>query len=112
MNQEKRTEQQNKALHKWFQQVAEALRENHIDVRTALKEDVELEWTAPLVKEILWRTTQKLVTNKQSTTELDKSQEINLIYDIINRFLAKHKIHVPFPSLTHEEEPPRRSPGT
>jgi hypothetical protein len=94
---ETRTDQQNKALHKWFTMVSDSLNENHLDVRTALKEDVELRWSPRLVKEILWRETQKILFGKNSTTELYKAHEIDQIYEILNRWLAKHGIHVPFP---------------
>ena len=95
---ENRTTQQNRALHKWFTMVAEELNGAGLDIRKTLKEDFEIPWSSTLVKEILWRETQKIALGKDSTTELEK-KEIDVIYEILNRFLAKHEIHVPWPAM-------------
>jgi|SRR3990167_10405649 len=99
---EPRTLQQNKSIHLYLRQVAEALNLAGYSVDTVLKNfTLELIWTPELCKEILWRTAQKRMYGKQSTTELDKSQEIDAIYDVINRFLGeKLKIEsIPFPAI-------------
>lgn len=94
---ENRTDKQNAAMHLWFTQIAEALNEAGLDMRAVLKPSIEIDWTPVLVKEYLWRPVQKLVVQKQSTTELNKQTEINLIYETINRFLAQKGIHIDFP---------------
>jgi hypothetical protein len=89
-----RTEQQNKALHLWFRQVAEALASQEFDFRE-LK--IEIAPTEYLVKEYMWKPVEKAVTGKTSTTQLEKS-EVSEIYDILNKALGeKFGIHIPFP---------------
>lgn len=96
---DQRTLTQNAALHKLFGLISEELNAAGLDVRTTLKPDFEIPWNPRLVKEILWRETQRVVLGKDSTTELEKQKDIDLVYDVLNRFLAKHGIHVPFPSV-------------
>ena len=95
-----RTEQQNRALHLYCRQVADALNGAGLDIEQVLKNTtMEIEWTKDSVKEILWRTAQKRALGKQSTTELNKQEDITRVYEIINRFLAKLGIEsIPFPS--------------
>lgn len=98
---EQRTLQQNKALHVFFQNVADKLNEAGLDLRAVLKPHVEIPWSKELVKEHLWRPIQELQLRKQSTTELT-TDEVSKVYEVLNRFLGeKHGIYVPFPS---EEE--------
>ena len=91
----RRTDQQNKALHKYFRMLAEALAEQHYDFRD-LK--IELKPTEYLVKEFMWRPIQEALYGSKSTTELEK-MEIADIYDHLNRALSDRLgVHVPFPS--------------
>lgn len=98
-----RTPQQNNALHLFFSQLAQELNDKHFDMRTLIREEVELSWTPYNVKEFLWKPFQKLLTGKRTTTKLSKTKEINLIYDNLNRALidrTKGQVQVPpFPSL-------------
>lgn len=97
-----RTEQQNRALHKYFELVADALNSAGFSVQKVLREHtkIEMPWTKEGVKEILWRTVQKRLLGKTSTTELSKQEDIDKVYDVVNRFLAEHlKVeNIPFPS--------------
>lgn len=93
-----RTDQQNKALHVYFQLVAETLNDAGLDMRKVLKPEVEIPWSKNTVKEYLWKPIQKIQLQKKSTTELS-TKDIDLIYDTMNRHLAKHGVHEPFPSI-------------
>lgn len=94
-----RTTQQNRALHLYFTHLAEELNAAGYSVYKTLKHDVEIDWTPSLVKELLWRPVQVVMTEKHSTTELDKLEEITKIYDTLNRYLGeKTGVFVPFPS--------------
>jgi hypothetical protein len=62
-----------------------------------LKPRVEIPWSKETVREFMWRPIQELQLRKRSTTELT-TKGIDAIYDTLNRFLAKHGIHEPFPS--------------
>jgi hypothetical protein len=82
-------------LHLYFTHLADALNEAGYNVQLVLKEKVEIDWTPELVKEVLWRTTQKVLLGKISTKELSKQEDI----DRITRHLGeKFGIHVEFPS--------------
>ena len=97
----KRTLQQNKALHVYFQLLADSFNEAGLDMKTVLKPDVEIPWTTRSVKDYLWRPIQKLYRNKQSTTELN-TNEIDMVYEVLNRHIAKFGIHVEFPTESEE----------
>ncbi len=92
----KRTDQQNKALHLWFRQVAEALRDmdEEYDFRDI---KVPIRPTESLVKEYMWKPIQQALYGSKSTTQLEK-MEVADVYDHLNRLLGERfGIHVPFP---------------
>lgn len=95
-----RTLQQNRALHKLFNLLADELNESGLDQRKVLKESVDIPWTPEAIKNQIWRPIQQAQLNKQSTTELT-TKEIDEVFDTINRHLGeKFSIHIPFPSIT------------
>lgn len=108
-----RTDVQNRALHKYFEMVSTALSEaGHTFDLTIGKKIVKLEWTPTLVKEAMWKPIQKALIGKSSTTKLDKTTEINQVYEHINRFLSNKPIciYVPFPHEDKKVEPPQNYP--
>ena len=98
----RRTESQNNSLHKFFELLAEELEEKHIDKREFFKEQFFTSWTKSGVKYDIWHPLQKKLFHKNSTTKLCKLEEINLIWDNINRILIKkykgEVITPPFPN--------------
>ena len=101
MNKKQRTLQQNRALHLYLTWVSTALNEAGLTPEEVLKNfKIELEWTPEMCKEILWRTAQKRMFGKKSTTELSKQGEIDKIWEVMNRFLGErlHIESIPFPS--------------
>lgn len=96
---EKRTQQQNKALHVLFRLLADTLNENGLDMRKTLKPEIDIPWNDKTVKEFLWRPIQKAQLDKNSTTELT-TKEIDEVFDTINKHLGeKFGLHIPFPSI-------------
>ena len=94
-NMDTRTALQNRALHKYFGLLSEALNEQGLSVQVVLKVDVS--WTPDAVKEYIWRPVQKAYTNKTSTTKINTT-DIDKIYDFINAKLSgDYGIYVPFP---------------
>lgn len=94
-----RTLIQNRALHLWFEMLSKALNESGYTVQLVLKEKMDLDWNKAMVKELLWRPAMKALVKKDSTTKLNKLQEIDLIWEHLNRHLGeKFGIHVPFPT--------------
>jgi hypothetical protein len=83
----KRTNQQNRALHKWFTLKADQCRAAGVSPRMAFEKTIELEMTPELMKEI-WRQVQIALYKKQSTKDLAKSGEIDELVNHLNRFFA------------------------
>lgn len=93
------TKQQNKAMHLWFSQLAEALNKDGYDMRVLIAEGIDIFWSQYTVKEHLWKPTQKAYLGKESTQKLT-NKEINDIYDIINKTIGERTgIYIPFPSI-------------
>lgn len=94
----RRTNQQNKALHLFFTQLAEKLNEGGLDFKNVVTIDVP--FTPEMVKNYLWRPIQRLVLKKESTRELNKREDIDLIYDILIKAIGeKFNIYIPFPDI-------------
>lgn len=93
-----RTNLQNRSLHLFCAQLADALNTAGLDMRKTLKHDIEIPWTMENVKNHLWRPIQEAMTEKHSTTELD-SAEPSQIYEVLMKHLGeKFGIFLPFPS--------------
>ena len=96
---EQRTIQQNKAMHKFFEQLAEVLNDAGFDMKKVMKPEVDIYWTAENIKEFLWKPIQEALFIKQSTTELNTDQ-VSRVHETLMRHLCeKLKIdYVQFPS--------------
>jgi hypothetical protein len=100
MNQ--RTSQQNRAMHKFYSMLADALNAAGLDMKKTLKPEIDIPWTERAVKDHLWRPIQDAMFDKESTTELDTAQ-VSAVYEVLSRHLGERfGLHVPFP--TREEE--------
>ena len=95
----KRTDNQNRALHLWFTQLAEALNSAGFDMRKVIRKEVDISWSPLSVKNYLWKPVQEVFCGEKSTTKLT-TENIDYIYDIINRTISERTgIHVPFPNI-------------
>lgn len=94
-----RSSQQNRALHLFFEMAAKELNSNGISfVYTGLKGiEIETQWTAELFKEMTWKPLQKAMFGIESTTKL-KRNEIDPIFETINKFFAERGIQINFPN--------------
>ncbi len=101
MEEDKRTTQQNRALYKWFSILAEDLNEQGIDMRMALKPDIDIMWTKQNIHDYLWIPLQRALYSTNSTTKLSRKKEIDKIYDIIAKHLGEKFGFTcpPFPSV-------------
>lgn len=99
----KRTSQQNRAMHKFFDLLADALNDAGLDQRKVLKPSVDIPWSAFAVKENLWKPIQHALYGKMSTTELDKSQEIDKVHEVLMRHISE-KFHLEYIDFPHEEK--------
>lgn len=90
-----RTLSQNAALHLWLQLVADALNDAGLDMKTVLKEEVDIPWTMESAKNHLWRPIQIIMQEKESTAEADRS-DYTEVYEVISRHLQqKHGVSIP-----------------
>lgn len=95
-----RTLTQNRAFHLYFTMVAVALNNSGLCINKLIKEDrykADIDWSGDLVKNNLWRPIQLAIYDKKSTTQLEKN-EIDRIYNTLNRYLSNMGISVPFPN--------------
>lgn len=94
-----RTNQQSKALHLMFCQLANELNDRGLTVMKTLRQDAEILWSDHLVKELIWRTLQEKITGKKSTTVLT-TKEINQVFEVIAKYMAEHHgVAIEFPSI-------------
>lgn len=95
-----RTNQQNKALHLFFEMLATSLNDAGLDQRKVLKPSISIPWTKVAIKDQLWRPIQQALYDKFSTTDLLKQQEIDTIHATLMRHLGEKfgVEHIPFPS--------------
>lgn len=99
VEEKQRTTQQNKALHKFYSELALALNEAGLDMKRTLKPEIDIPWNGDTVKDYLWRPIQQAQLGKESTKELT-TKEIDAVYDTLNRHLGdKLGVHVEFPSI-------------
>ena len=93
-----RTNQQNNAIHLYFELVAKALNDaEHYLVVTVGSKVTKRLWTKELVKEHIWRPIQRAEFKTTSTTEL-KTIDPGIVYDYMNAFISgEFGIYVPFP---------------
>ena len=96
---QRRTNAQNRALHLYFTQLAEALNDAGYDMRETISNDVDIPWTPYTIKENLWRPIQEAYLKKKSTTKLNTT-DIDKVYDILNRTVGERTgVSVQFPCV-------------
>lgn len=97
---EPRTTQQNRGLHQFCKNLANALNDAGLDMRATLKPEIEIEWTTEAVKNYIWKPFQIAMYQKKSTKELDKHAEITKIHKNIMRHLGQRfgLEYIKFPS--------------
>ena len=94
-----RTLDQNASIHLWMTQVAQAFNDKGFFVNEVLEQMAPIAFTTPIYKECIWRPKQISLVGKKSSTKLDKVNDINVIYDYLNKNQkAKFGIDLPFPS--------------
>jgi hypothetical protein len=95
---EKRTLDQNRAIHKLFTMLSDNLNTLGLGMKDVLKPTTEIWWTPEAVKEYLWRPLQKAMLQKESTTELT-TVEVSRVYKQLAHIIGeKHGVEIEFPS--------------
>ena len=91
-----RTLAQNRSIHLYCKQVAQALNNNGHTVTAVLKP--EIQFSMITVKEQLYKPILSALRGKESTTQIT-SKEMNDVYDVMNKALGERfGISIPFPS--------------
>ena len=103
-----RTLSQNSSLWLFANMVAVQLNNAGFTFDKLLKDGkytAEVDWNKDLVIDQLWKPIQKAITNKKSTTQLEKS-EIDKVYEALNKYLTVRVgiEHIPFPSVENIKE--------
>lgn len=98
-----RTLSQNSALHLFFTQLSDALNDAGLPMNEMLT--VNIDWTPDNVKKHLWAVFQKKIYHTDSTTQLDKHEQITKIHETLMRELGEKKgiEYIPFPSEEKKE---------
>ena len=95
----KRSNQENKAIHVLFQNIAFEL--NRIGLEFTFRgvkgKDIQTTYTPAIVKEFLWKPLQNALLEKSSTTQLTHA-DINLIFEVLGKWFAENGIEIFFPS--------------
>lgn len=94
-----RTSQQNRAIHKYCDLLAEAFNKAGITHRLVLPNgyEIETDWSMKSIKTDIWHPIQKELFDTESTKDLETNQ-VNGVYEIIDRDVAGVQgIHVSFP---------------
>jgi hypothetical protein len=92
-----RTGLQNKSLHLYCTNLANALNDAGLDMKKTLKPEIEIPWTCQSVKDHLYKPILKSLTGKDSTIDMD-TKDPSIVYEILNRFMGeKHGITVQWP---------------
>jgi hypothetical protein len=80
-----RTMTQNRALHLWFEFLADTLNDAGLDMRKTLREGVEIPWSKHTVKQYIWKPVQQALQNKRSTTDANRTD-----YTEVREAIAEH----------------------
>ncbi|MGB0846979.1 MAG: hypothetical protein ACPGSM_09640 [Thiolinea sp.] len=90
-----RTMKQNAALHKWLEQVADALNNAGLDMKTVLKPEVDIDWTKESAKEYLWKPLEKVMFGHDSTTQANRVQYGDVEETVRRHLSAKFGVSLP-----------------
>jgi len=97
-----RSLQQNRAMHLWFEHIADELNDAGIEKKLTVG-TVDVPWSKDTVK-ILFKKIAKAQLDKWETSKMTR-EEFSKVQETMNRFLAEQGLHIPFPSIeTLEEE--------
>ena len=101
----KRSNSQNNSLHLMFQQLSDECLEKGIEMRDIVKDELPIECTPENIK-WLWKKLQKALLKIESTTQLTKDGQIDLVYRNFNKILIERtngEISLPpFPCLKEQ----------
>ncbi len=96
--QNKRTLQQNKAMHQLFTLMSDSFNTLGLDMRVVLKPEWKIWWTPESCKKELFKPVMKAMYGIESTKDLNTCQ-VSKVYEQIARVIGeKHGVTIEFPS--------------
>ena len=98
---QERTLDQNAALHKFFDIWAKDLNEHGLTVQAVFAKKMETNWNETLMKGF-WKEAQERIIGKKSTSELNKTSDIDLILDHFTRHFANEFDGYELPEFPHD----------
>jgi hypothetical protein len=105
-----RTSQQNKALWKFFELLADELNLAGLDMRKVLKPTYNIPWTKQSIHDHIWLPIQKALFGTDSTKFLHKQQQIDKIHQVIMREIGE-KHHIEYIEFPYDSEKNLRELG-
>lgn len=96
----KRSGLENKSLHVLFLNISQELNEMGLEFTYRGLKGIEINttFTPEIVKNFIWRPLQKVLLDKESTTELTHN-DISLIFEILGKWFSEKGIVIEFPSI-------------
>lgn len=96
IKEKKRSSQQNRALHKYCELIADELNKEKLVIQDVIK--INTQWDMIRVKELIFKPVVKSLYNKDSTTKLNQN-ELDMVIDTITYYLGEKGIVCPgFPT--------------
>lgn len=103
-NKQQRTPVQNRSIHKLFMILSDQLNTLGLDMRVVLKPSYNIWWTPEMIKRDLWKPLQKVMLDKDSTTELT-TDEVSKVFEQLAHIIGeKHGVEIEFPSQLQTKE--------
>lgn len=98
-SEKKRTNSQNRSIHLFCEWVAFELNNAGLTRKLKLPDIgvVDVLWSKETIKDGIWKPIQKVLLNKESSTELSCA-EVTQVYEHFNLWLSEKGISVPFPN--------------
>jgi len=100
----KRTSSQNRALHLLFTEISNDCMAKGIEMRQLVRDEVPIQATPENIK-WLWKLLQEALFKTKSTTELEKTGQIETVYDNFNSILIERtKGEICLPPFPHDPD--------
>jgi hypothetical protein len=80
-----------------FEELANELNDHGLYVSNVIRADAP--WNKERVKELIWRSTQKRILGKESTTALTTT-EVDQVFEVIQKAIGELGLTINFPSIT------------
>ena len=94
-----RSSLQNRALHLWYTQLADLLNSKGLDMRTVIRDGIDIQWSAYTIKEHIWRPTMITMFGNKSTKDM-KTSDIDAIFNVVSKAISERTgEYLEFPSM-------------